>query len=216
LTLQSTNARRIWLLAPVFGAFLFVCLYIAAAFYYPGGSQLDKNSKGFSWSQNYWCNLLNEIAMNGEHNPARPVALFATIVLCVTLALFWYLFPQQAGLSKRLRRTIQISGVIAMSIGAFLFTSAHNVVINIATLFGLVAVVGTFIGLRNLKWYRLYWFGLFTIVLVMLNNILYYGKGLRFYLPVIQKITFLYFLLWICTISIKSFQKSATLAVVKT
>ncbi|PIQ21332.1 MAG: hypothetical protein COW65_09725 [Cytophagales bacterium CG18_big_fil_WC_8_21_14_2_50_42_9] len=103
-----TNTKQhqrdsLWKLAPLFGSTLFLLLYFVATLYYPGGSQFDKNTKGFSWAHNYWCNLLNENAINGQPNPARPIALTAMMVLCLTLTVFWYLFPIQADLKKTAR-----------------------------------------------------------------------------------------------------------------
>ena len=86
--------------------------------------------------------------------------------------------------------------------GMFLFSSFHDVIVNLATVAGLVPVTSTFIGLYWLRWKKLYWMGLFSLVLVALNNVLYYGDGLQRFLPVVQKITFLYFLGWICLIII--------------
>jgi len=183
-------------------------LYIAATFYYPGGSQVDKNSIGFSWTQNYWCNLLNENAVNGQHNLARPIALAATFFLCVTLMIFWYIFPKQTAFRKSRRRIVQISGFASMISIMFIWTNLHDIVINIATLFGLIAVVGTFIGLIELKWSKLFWTGIFILPLVGLNNFLYYKNGLLIYLPVVQKITFLYFLFWICLIDVGIYRLS--------
>ncbi len=94
-----------------------------------------------------------------------------------------------------------------MTIGMFLFTHLHDIVINVASLFGLIAVFGTFAGLRKLKWMSLFWLGIFNLMLVALNNILYYGNGLRLYLPLVQRVTFLFFLLWICLISIRLFNR---------
>src|SRR5215471_13752953 len=105
---QSIKVNSIWILTPVFGALLFVVLYIIAADSYPGGSQADKNSVGFSWINNYWCNLLNDNAVNGQHNPAKPVAMAGMLVLCVTLSFFWYIFPQYIRLRSMLARTTQI------------------------------------------------------------------------------------------------------------
>ncbi|MGB5430515.1 MAG: hypothetical protein WBM94_12640, partial [Eudoraea sp.] len=61
-------------LLPTVGILIFIGLYIYAASLYPGGSQLDSNSLGFDWMNNYWCNLMNENGMNGLENPARPFA----------------------------------------------------------------------------------------------------------------------------------------------
>ena len=103
-------------LTPIFGTMLFVMLYIIATLLYPGGSQVDKASVGFSWINNYWCNLLNENAINGQPNPAKPVAMTGMLILCLTLIFFWFLFPKHINLSKNLRLVIQISGTLAMII----------------------------------------------------------------------------------------------------
>ena len=187
----------------LFGAFVFICLYIIATLYYPGGSQVDVNEKGFSWLNNYWCNLLNDKAINGQTNAAKPIAMVAMLVLCFTLANFWYIFPQHLQFKKSGRLAIQISGMIAMSIAMFLFTSLHDWIINIASLFAFVAIIGMFVGLYKQKWLWLFKLGAFNILLVVLNNILYYSNGLKLYLPVVQKITFLFFLIWICLIDIR-------------
>ena len=203
----TIKSQDIWVLTPIFGTLLFIGLYFLATLFYPGGSQVDKNSKGFSWANNYWCNLLNEKAMNGQHNAARPLAMVAMFVLCLTLAVFWYIFPRKIGFKKSSRLVIQIAGGLAMTTGMFLFTDLHDTIVNIASLCGLVATVGTFIGLYKLKWTRLFGLGILNLLLVVLNNILYYGDGLKLFLPVVQKITFLFFLLWICLITLNLYRR---------
>lgn len=198
------------MIVPLAGIILFICLYIIATKVYPGGSQADKNAKGFSWLDNYWCNLLNEYAMNGEPNTARPVAFAGMCVLCISLVTFWIMFPVYAGFTKRGKLTMQLSGSLAMSIGFFLFTNLHDMIINLAMLCGLIAIAGTFAGLHKLKWRRLIGFGILNLLLVVVNNILYYGDGLLVYLPVVQKVTFLSFLLWISLIDIQLYKGTKT------
>jgi len=201
--MAGNKFSRAWLLSPSFGIGLFLILYLLATRYYPGGSQADQYSAGFSWINNYWCNLLNENAINGMANTARPVALAAMGVLSISLVLFWVIFPFHAGFNKAGRKVIQVAGILSMMTGMFLFTSYHDMVVNVATAAGLIPVIGTFAGLRRLGWNKLYWGGLFILVLIALNNILYYGEGLQRYLPLVQKFTFLYFLGWICLINLE-------------
>lgn len=205
---RSKKAKNIWLLTPIFGTLIFVLLYFFATLYYPGGSQVDRHSIGFSWINNYWCNLLNETAINGQPNPAKPIALTGMFVLCMTLSFFWFIFPRQIYTSKTLRLTIQVSGVLAMAAAVFLFTDLnHDLVTNLASSFGAIATIGTFTGLYKNKFFGLFAFGLLNILLVGLNNLCYYNQELIVYLPVVQKISFVAFLFWICCISIKIFFK---------
>ena len=200
--------KRTWILIPVFGSLLFIVMYFLAAKLYPGGSQADQNSPGFSWINNYWCNLLSENAINGQVNPSRPVALTGMLVLCLTLSSFWLIFPIVLGLGKTVKRIIQFSGVIGMATAMLLFTGWHDTITNVASLFGLIAVGGTLAGLVRIKWPGLLIFGILNLLLVGLNNYVYYTMGLIIYLPVIQKISFAAFLIWICLIDLNLYLKA--------
>ena len=104
-----TSSKKLLLLTPIFGTVLFVILYFIATLFYPGGSQIDKNSIGFSWLNNYWCNLLNEQAINGQFNSAKPIAMTAIFILCLTLILFWFLFPNYVAVAKKLAIVIKLA-----------------------------------------------------------------------------------------------------------
>jgi hypothetical protein len=203
--LKKQNYKTI--LFPIYGIIIFGILYLIATFYYPGGSQIDKNAIGFSWANNYWCNLLNKIAINGKVNHAKPIAMVGMFILCLSLAFFWFQFPKYIKFNKLGRRTIQISGILAASIGFLLFTNIdHNLITNLASFFGIIAAIVTLLGLYKLKWRFLIYFALINLSLVLLNNILYYNKNLLVYLPIVQKISFVTFLFWICLISLNLYK----------
>lgn len=186
-------------------------LYIFATLLYPGGSQVNKNSIGFSWVNNYWCNLLNTNAINGEPNPAKPIALLGMFVLCFTLSFFWFIFPGYMNSNKNLKLTIQASGILTMTVAFFLFTDInHDLVTNLASSLGAIATIGTFIGLYKNKLFKLFAFGLLNILLAGINNLFYYNKELIVYLPVIQKISFASFLIWVCCINMYLYSRHNT------
>lgn len=208
---NQTTIKQFWTLIPLFGTVLFAALYFIASLHYPGGSQFDKSAVGFSWVNNYWCNLLNDKAINGQLNKAQPIALTALLILCFSLTFFWLVFPKYILLTNYGKLTIQIFGMLAMTSGILLFTTLdHDFITNLASLFGLIAMIGTLSGLRKNGWKMLYYFGLFNLILVGVNNLLYYNKELILYLPLIQKITFATFLIWICCIDIKIYQLRKT------
>ena len=214
ILLSKVKQQRYLSLMPVAGSLIFVFLYFIATLFYPGGSQANIHSVGFSWRNNYWCNLLNNNSINGQHNTAKPIAMMAMIVLCLSLSYFWISFPVILNLHKRLKRVIQFSGVLAMLAAFLLFTNFnHDIVTNIASAFGMIAIVATFAGLFKAKWFGLFTLGLFNIVLIAVNNYLYYTKGLLVYLPVIQKISFAFFLIWISSISLRLYRKADLLLV---
>jgi hypothetical protein len=187
---------------------LFIILYIIAALLYPGGSGTDKTAIGYSWTNNYWCNLLSEKAINGQTNTARPVAVTAMFILFLSLSTFWILFPALTHLKKYHRLLIQVAGTVCMLTSFLLLTSIdHDLAINTSSAFGLIAMTGTLIALYKLKWKWLFAMGLFDLLLVALNNYLYHSNEMM-YLPLVQKFSFLSFLVWFSFISISLYQRS--------
>lgn len=193
--------KIVWVLLPLFGIFFFAILYIVATFFYPGGSIADSSTKGFDWLNNYWCDLTDQIARNGETNPARPIALSAMLILFSTLAVFWFHLPLLFQDSKY-KQIIRYAGMTSMAVAVFMFTSFHNIVINVAGGFGVIALTGTFIGLYKNKLPNLFGYGLFCLVIMLLNYFIFDTGWLLSFLPVIQKVTFVLFLIWICLMDI--------------
>jgi hypothetical protein len=205
---QSNRSKYSWILATFIGSFLFVILYVIAAFLYPGGSGTDKTAIGYDWTNNYWCNLLSEKAINGQTNTARPIAVIAMFVLCLSLSTFWILFPALTQLKKYHRLLIQVAGTVCMLTSFLLLIRIdHDLAVNTSSLFGLIAMIGTLIALYQLKWKWLVAIGLFDLLLVALNNYLYHSNEMM-YLPIVQKFSFLSFLVWFSVISIKLYYKS--------
>jgi hypothetical protein len=190
-------------LLPVAGSFIFIVLYIVAASFYPGGSQADVYSEGFSWQHNYWCNLLNETAINGEHNRGRYAAIAAMAVLIITLLSFWIISARLLQTSKVTRTVILFSGLLSMALLPFLSTSLHDAIINSSGFLGLVAMAGVYMGIYRSKWYGLFILGIINLLLVVLNNYIYHFGDTLYLLPMVQKITFLSFLTWVCLINLK-------------
>jgi hypothetical protein len=190
-------------LIPLAGIVLFILLYIIAAIVYPGGNYLNNHSKGFSVLHNYWCDLLNENAQNGEINTSRPYAVSATIILCSSLIFFWYFIPKALNTKLLIKLLIQITGITSMFIGMFIFTSYHSEVITYAGLFGGIAFVLTFLGLYKAGWYKLIYFGVVCLVLGVITFAIYKTRMALIILPMIQKVTLLLSLAWIFLIDLK-------------
>ncbi len=189
--------KRWWVLTPTLGICLFIFLYGLAACQYPGGSNIDRTAIGFSWQHNYWCDLLGNVGKNGINNPARPIALAAMLVLCGSLAFFWWQLPDLYQQSNRFIRLSRWAGPLSMLIILFIGTPYHDSVTNTAGTFGVVALTATFTGLYYNRQFGLIVLGMFCMLLVGLNNYVYYTHHYLFYLPVLQKATFLFFLTWV-------------------
>lgn len=195
------------ILVPLYGIGIFILLYLIAAYLYPGGSQADQFSKGFSWLNNYWCDLLHDKAKNGMKNQAKPFAIVAMVVLCVSLSAFWSAIPYHLSSKKSTQLAIQCTGIASMVIALFLFTSYHDMVINISSALALVSMIITLQLLFKKRMFLLFATGVFCLLLCALNNYVYYTAHLIVYLPVVQKISFLTFLLWFWLVARKGYKK---------
>ena len=208
MTTVLHRSKSIWVLTPFIGSLLFIILYIIAALLYPGGSGTDKTAIGYSWTNNYWCNLLSEKAINGQINTARPVAVIAMFILGLSLSSFWILFPAFTQLKRNHKLLIQLAGTVCMLTSFLLLTRIdHDLAINTSSAFGLIAMIGTLVALYQLKWKWLFAIGFFDLLLVALNNYLYHSDEMM-YLPIVQKFSFLSFLVWFSFISINLYQSS--------
>jgi hypothetical protein len=187
---------------PLLGILAFVVLYGCAADMYPGGNQTDLEAPGFDWQHNYWCDLLGMRAGNGHVNPARPVAIAATVVLGTTLAFFWYRLAGFLDYGARLRRGVRASAIISMAAICLLFTPLHDTALVVSGGAGFVVLVATMAFLHQNNLTLLLRFGGFCMLLVLANNLIYWSKTGLGWLPMIQKITFCAILCWVAGISL--------------
>ena len=175
-----------------------------AAGLYPGGSFADPHAAGYQWKHNYWCELMAPYAKNGERNQSRPVATVALIVLTISLAVFWYFIPLIFNHNKLLNGLIRVCGVLSMMVTPFLLTGSHDPVINIAASLGIIALFAVTYSFYRSRQFFYFWFTLLCIALCLLNSISYYTGLFIYYLPLVQKFTFLSFLTWFALLSVKN------------
>lgn len=202
--MTTKHSRVIFPYLPVIGVCLFVALYFIASLFYPGGSDVDESSKGFNWMHNYWCELMAARAYNGEANSARPIAIGGMFVLATSISICWYNATAFFENKTKANWLILYPGIFSMVSLILLFFQPHDLAINIAGVSGMVALIGVELGLYRNK--LLFWFaiGIFCILLCLINNYIYYARKFVYYLPVIQKITFFFFLIWFSMVSINS------------
>ena len=203
--MKSLRYNSKYFLLPVAGVVCYALLYFIAALLYPGGTHEHPASKGYSWTENYWCNLLSENAINGQPNPASPVAFFAMVIVCLSVLMFWWLIISFSDLQSGVKRLLKACALLSMAISIFIFTPYHDAVINVAGGFGVIVLIACYYILYKRNDRMLFLYGIFTFLLMVVNNIMYHG-GWFHWLPVVQKFTIFFFLLWIVLVCIK--QKS--------
>jgi len=198
-------------LIPILGSILFVVLYIIATLYYPGGSNLDSQAVGFHWDTNYWCDLTSTIAKNGEPNSAQPIALTAMIILAASLSVFWLVAPKIFPTLRKLYIFIPIFGIGAMIASCFIFTHFHDLMMNIGSIMGFAAIVILLFGLFTFHFYKLFWGAIGCLILIGINNFIYYTHYLIDYLPIVQKLSFCFILVWMSSYCWVGYQKTNTI-----
>lgn len=205
---KFVNYKRPYIfLLPIFGMGLFIVLYIIAAIFYPGGSWINLNQQGFSFWNNYLCDLLDYYAVNGEINLARFFARSALVTLCISLMLLWFHLPKLFLYTSTNLSKMKFFGILALVLMLFLASGTHDIIIRIAGLFGVIAFITFFIELKKNHYFRLFFLGLFCFIIFLVN---YYIYETGFYikeLPVIQKITFFSFIVWFVFLDITLYLK---------
>lgn len=184
------------LVVPVAAMVLFILFYIIAALKYPGGSWQDPSHTGFSFWNNYLCDLLDSIAINGSQNTAKVWSRTALAILCIGLVYLWYHLPILFARRGWGTKIFWTSGLLAFITLFTLSEGMHDISVRIAGLFGTIALVALVLELYRYEYTTLYPLGIICILIFLVNYGIYEtGNGLRF-LPVLQKFTFSLFFLW--------------------
>lgn len=192
---------------PLSGIAIFFGLYLYATTLYPGGSQADLHSVGFDWVHNYLCNLMNDNGMNGQPNAARPYAILAMVILCISLLVFFIQFANTFASHKLWRKLMIVSAVTSMACATLIFTPYHDQMTIVSSIFGLVVVSGIIMAMykSDLGAYKVS--GIVCILLLGVNNCIYYTGQYIHILPLLQKITFVVVFIWIIGLHNELIQK---------
>ena len=191
---------------PVIGMALFLVFYIVAALLYPGGSYKDPHSTVFSFTNNYLCDLLDTYAINGELNIASTMARIAFGILCFTMIYIWIQIPLLFIKKHTNHLIIKILGALSMIISLFLAAGIHDTIVYISGIFGLLALMLTFVELYRHHYFFFLGLGICCFVLIILNYIIYTTGYAIDALPTIQKITFIACISWFLMLMVGSYR----------
>ncbi len=183
------------------GVAAFVSLYATAAFLYPGGTRSDPGRRGFSFVENYWCDLLDATAGGGQPNPSRPVALAAMVCLAVGLSVFWWSAPMLFPEARRRSSLARTAGIGSGLITPWVGTRAHDLVVHSAVLLGVVGFVSTATALRGRGGRGLEVLGWAALAAAITNYAVWQTRIGIAAMPLIQKVAFALFLVWIASVA---------------
>lgn len=184
---------------PLFGiGFALAFLFIAVT-QYPGGSQHDEMSVGFSWRHNYLSNLLNPVAVNGSENPAYPWAVGGVGCLCASAALVFVRLSAKIP-QKSAANIIRYAGVGAMLASLLVATPLHDVAVRISGPLLMLALfyATVFIFKTKLHWLK----ALSVLYLATLYGtaLIYFTSTGLAYLPIVQKLNLLVAIAWLLAV----------------
>ena len=192
---------------PIIGMSLFLIFYTIAAILYPGGSYKNPTSTGFNFSHNYLCDLLDAQAINGEINMASTPSRIAFGILCVTMIYIWYQLPKLFGNNAFNHQVIRITGILSMLIALFLASQTHDIIVYAAGIMGFTASIATFIELYKQRILDLLSMGILSLVLIILNYSIYASGYFISALPIIQKVTFAFCILWFLMLIMATYKR---------
>jgi hypothetical protein len=193
---------------PLIGIVISVCLFFVAATYYPGGTTDSASSVGYDWAHNFISSLFAANALNGAANPARLVAIPAMLVLCVSIAALFKSISNKSA-SKIHRKTIEISGIGSTVYAFLVVTPMHDLMVNIALPFALIAQLATLHLLYVMRRSLLFFAGSVCILLLLLSAAMYYGNVFFGLLPVVQKASLVACLGWLVAVHYTAFDQES-------
>ena len=197
--------------------FAFAVLMTVAMALYPGGNIWVRNEPGYDFWRNFWCDLLRHPAYNGEPNWVAPgVAQAAMFTLAVGLAVFFVIAPSLFPAKRRLGMLVTLAGLTGASGLALVsavsnghFPRLHGTTVLLAGPSGLLAVIGTLVGMlrRPAHFRRSAAIGLALLAAALVSLVQYareyaFGAASSEWLPRSQKVATLLALVWMCVVSI--------------
>lgn len=181
-----------------------IIFLLIATFLYPGGSILDKNSVGFTWSKNFFSNLFLPKALNGTDNPSRIWAFIGMVFHSIGYGIF-FMHTARKIPHNHTELVLKSVGITNMVFTFLIATPLHDLMVTISstlTMLGLFYI--TVFILRT----KLHWLKFFCIASMLLFylTLFLYGAGDWGLLAVMQKVTFICFMLLV--LAIEYFTKS--------
>ncbi|MCC6727483.1 MAG: hypothetical protein IT258_23465 [Saprospiraceae bacterium] len=175
-------------------AFLFI-----ATMQYPGGSQHDEMSIGFSWRHNYLSNLLNPVAVNGAENPARTWAVCGVLFLCATAALVFVRLAAKTP-HKASANIIRYAGLGAMLTGLLAATPLHDLSVRISGTLLMLSLFYATVFVFKTKRHGLKALSVLHLFLLYATAFVYFTQIGLTYLPILQKLQLLVAISWLLAV----------------
>jgi len=194
--------KRYYPYFPILGMGLYLVVFTLAAMDYPGGSENVPSAMGYSFFHNFLCDVMNPITQGGLYNSARSLATVSHLILSATMISFFYLLPEIFSWNNRNTKIIRYVGMFTMTVFIFMYTSFHDHIVTATGILGTFALIPFFIEMKKfpkgyLKNLAYTCFALSIVVFFIFETKIGY-----YYLPFLQKITFVFDAWWVIWVSL--------------
>ena len=166
-----------------------VVLLVIATLLYPGGSLLDKNSRGFDWSKNFISNLFAAKAINGSENASRFWAIIGMAFHSVGYGIF-FIHMSKKICSKHAATILKLIGAGNILFSFLIITPLHDIMVTISSTLSLIGLfyITVFILMTRLHLLK---FSCIICLLTFYYTLYLYGSGNWSLLAIMQKISFI-------------------------
>lgn len=196
---------------PIVGMGLYLAVFIIAAMDYPGGSENIPSAVGYSFFNNFLCDVMNPTTHGGSYNPARLIAIISHLILSVTMITFFYLLPELFSWNNLNTKVTRYVGMLTMTVFVFMYTPLHDHIVTATGVLGTVALIPFFISMKKYPNGGLKSLAYLCFVLSIVVFFIFETKIGYYYLPFLQKITFFFDALWVIWVSIIVIKKNQVL-----
>ncbi|NBW34670.1 MAG: hypothetical protein EBR30_06545 [Cytophagia bacterium] len=197
---------------PIAGFALYLIVFTLAALQYPGGSFNLPKATGYSFFHNFLCDVMDPVTKGGVFNPARMLAVVSHIILSLTMISFFYMLPEIFENRNRNFFMIRYFGMFTMTVFMLMATSYHDLIVTFTGVLGTLALIPFFIELRNYTDKRLIQLASLCFFMSIVVFFIFETKIGFYYLPFLQKITFVLDAWWVIWVSLIVMRKRKKLA----
>jgi hypothetical protein len=182
------------------GVLIGTLLLIIATIYYPGGTYENVNSVGYDWANNYISNLLRPLAVNGEENTARPLAIFGVLFLTASFGLFFVTFSNRIKI-RSASLVIKYLGILATILGFItVIPSMHDLMVTMSSILTLLIFFYITIMVIKSKLNSMKIMSIIFLLTFYFGAYMYFTRTFLEYMPIMQKIIFSMKIVWILSL----------------
>ncbi|MEQ8714125.1 MAG: hypothetical protein RIC80_13975 [Cyclobacteriaceae bacterium] len=186
----------------------YLVVFTLAAQEYPGGSENIPHDMGYSYFHNFLCDAMLPFTPGGIQNPARHLATISHLILSGTMILFFFLLPMIFDWTNRNTRIIRYVGMLTMTVFVFMYTDMHDHIVTATGVLGTVALIPFFLELKRYPSGGLKTLAYTCFILSIIVFFSFETKIGFYYLPLLQKVTFVFDAWWVIWVSLIVMRKN--------